>query len=541
MKVAAWPYRQAIYGCVRPLSSDAKAVAASRPSRPCGVCVAQLANRPQTLGLRHSNVKVLLKSVSVSASPAAQNQGAAAQDYQAEEQTPADDGGYQGLLASPPDLYPFHASPVAQPAPGLPAWVWIMVGIVLANVFGKLVNFVRRPREALTEMMFKQMAKSMNATQGMGGQQNPFFTPGSGFPGMAGAGSPPVDTYATPVAPDGPAPPFSTPRTGTATSEQAPAQPQQATTIPVEAQPAASPAAFDPAGLGSTASKGTTAAGAATAPWMTSEQGPVSQGTMAGGGFFSDVTRPSDKSATASDDDVEWLFTLLKDPQMRESLYPFLPEQMRDPQMLETVFANPVVREQLKTMFTPDMMAKMREFQGSVNDPQLKQQLEGMNISPDVLMQKLMQEPELMALLQKPNVMEAVMDMNKSPENMTKYMNDPEVMKVMMKMSELTMQAQGQAPAPPQGQGFQQTPPFMSQVPPQPPPVEVVPPPLQPTQQMTAEQPAQQAPASTTEETAVPEDQDSDSTTVPPSNSGGTNAVEATSSPQQAQAGTSSG
>lgn len=226
---------------------------------------------------------------------------------------------------------------------------------------------------------------------------------------------------------------------------------------------------------------------------------------------------------------------------MRESLYPFLPEQMRDPQMLETVFANPVVREQLKTMFTPDMMAKMREFQGSVNDPQLKQQLEGMNISPDVLMQKLMQEPELMALLQKPNVMEAVMDMNKSPENMTKYMNDPEVMKVMMKMSELTMQAQGQAPAPPQGQGFQQTPPFMSQVPPQPPPVEVVPPPLQPTQQMTAEQPAQQAPASTTEETAVPEDQDSDSTTVPPSNSGGTNAVEATSSPQQAQAGTSSG
>ena len=74
----------------------------------------------------------------------------------------------------------------------------------------------------------------------------------------------------------------------------------------------------------------------------------------------------------------------------------------------------------------------------------MKRQLETMNISPDVLMKKLMNEPEVVAMMQKPNVMQAVVDLQQNPANMSKYVNDPEVMQFMMKMNELTLQAQQQ-------------------------------------------------------------------------------------------------
>jgi len=71
--------------------------------------------------------------------------------------------------------------------------------------------------------------------------------------------------------------------------------------------------------------------------------------------------------------------------------------------------------------------------------------MEQMNVSPDILMQKLMGEPEIMQMMQKPNVMSAVMDLQQNPQNINKYMNDPEVMQFMMKMNELTLQAQMQS------------------------------------------------------------------------------------------------
>lgn len=66
-----------------------------------------------------------------------------------------------------------------------------------------------------------------------------------------------------------------------------------------------------------------------------------------------------------------------------------------------------------------------------------------------------------MSMMQKPKVMSAVMDLQQHPENMTKYMNDPEVMQFMMKMNELTLQVQNQGVAnqtpPPGAPSMQQT------------------------------------------------------------------------------------
>lgn len=104
----------------------------------------------------------------------------------------------------------------------------------------------------------------------------------------------------------------------------------------------------------------------------------------------------------------------------------------------------------------------------------MKNQLESLNVSPDVLMQKLMGEPEVMAMMQKPNVMAAVMDLQKDPANLSKYMNDPEVMQFMMKMNELTLQAQMQSqqktPGSPTPPPDMPTPPSDVTSPPMPPP-----------------------------------------------------------------------
>lgn len=58
-----------------------------------------------------------------------------------------------------------------------------------------------------------------------------------------------------------------------------------------------------------------------------------------------------------------------------------------------------------------------------------------------------MADPELFQLLNKPNVMSAVMDLQQNPDKVSQYMSDPEVMKVLMKMNELALSAQAESAA----------------------------------------------------------------------------------------------
>lgn len=63
-----------------------------------------------------------------------------------------------------------------------------------------------------------------------------------------------------------------------------------------------------------------------------------------------------------------------------------------------------------------------------------------------------MADPELFKLLNKPNVLSAVMDLQQHPDKLTTYMSDPEVMKVIMKMNELAMSVQAETGAQVQAQ-----------------------------------------------------------------------------------------
>ncbi|GMH43206.1 hypothetical protein BSKO_11128 [Bryopsis sp. KO-2023] len=363
----------------------------------------------------------------------------------------------ESVPAGPPE-YPIAPPPVVKADAGLPPWVWVMVGILLANVFNKVLDFVRRPKQVMSEMMMKQMANAMNSQMGGapgagGAPPNPFGFPP---PPAAGAQPPAFDTWASPAAAPPPPPPPTPP-------PAQPAAPKAASTAPAS-KSTSTPSGgasngsgsgfgggFDPAGISGAAS----ANGAATAEPQTSSSffEDVESGNSAQGGSGA----ASAGAATPDDSMVDSFFEAMKDPTMRESLYQYLPEGMRNPETMEMVMNNPMVRDQFKKMMAEKggLEGMQAAAAGAAGFPQadgeINKQLESMNIDPQVLVQKLMAEPDLWSLLQKPTVMNAVMDMQQNPNNVTKYMSDPEVMKVLMKMNELTFAAQAEAGGAPPG------------------------------------------------------------------------------------------
>lgn len=361
----------------------------------------------------------------------------------------------ESMPAGPPE-YPIAPPPVVQADSGLPPWVWVMVGVLLANVFNKVLDFVRRPKEVMSEMMMKQMANAMNSQMGggpgAGGPPPPF-----GFPTPPSAATPPppaFDTWASPAAPSTPPPPVTPPPTPPAAPTPTPA-----TSTPTVEATNGSGSGFDPAGLSGQQPVGASANGSAStepqpSPSFFEDVGGES-GKGASPGASAGAGAAASSAAAADDSVVDSFFDAMKDPSMRESLYQYLPEGMRNPETMEMVMNNPMVREQFKKMMAEKGGLEGMQAAGAAGFPagngEINKQLESMNIDPQVLVQKLMAEPDLWSLLQKPTVMNAVMDMQQNPNNVTKYMSDPEVMKVLMKMNELTFAAQAEAGGAPPG------------------------------------------------------------------------------------------
>jgi len=82
----------------------------------------------------------------------------------------------------------------------------------------------------------------------------------------------------------------------------------------------------------------------------------------------------------------------------------------------------------------------------SMDDPTVKAQFDAMGTNPQELMQKMMQDPELVAAMMKPNVSAALMDVSQNPMNMSKYAGDAEVMGVLNKMQAMVMGGMGTPP-----------------------------------------------------------------------------------------------
>ncbi|XP_028768846.1 protein TIC 40, chloroplastic [Neltuma alba] len=147
---------------------------------------------------------------------------------------------------------------------------------------------------------------------------------------------------------------------------------------------------------------------------------------------------------------VEALEKMMEDPSVQKMVYPYLPEEMRNPTTFKWMLQNPQYRQQLEEMLNnmsgsgewdSRMMDTLKNF--DLNSPEVKQQFDQIGLTPEEVVSKIMSNPDVAMAFQNPKVQAAIMDCSQNPLNITKYQNDKEVMDVFNKISELFPGATG--------------------------------------------------------------------------------------------------
>ncbi|KAF4357711.1 hypothetical protein F8388_025715 [Cannabis sativa] len=141
---------------------------------------------------------------------------------------------------------------------------------------------------------------------------------------------------------------------------------------------------------------------------------------------------------------VEALEKMMEDPTVQKMVYPYLPEEMRNPTTFKWMLQNPEYRSQLEDMLTNmsgnsdwdnRVMDSLKNF--DLSSPEVKQQFDQIGLSPEEVISKIMANPDVAMAFQNPRVQQAIMDCSQNPLSIAKYQNDKEVMDVFNKISEL--------------------------------------------------------------------------------------------------------
>ncbi|GFP81293.1 protein tic 40 chloroplastic [Phtheirospermum japonicum] len=147
---------------------------------------------------------------------------------------------------------------------------------------------------------------------------------------------------------------------------------------------------------------------------------------------------------------VEALEKMMEDPTVQKMVYPYLPEEMRNPTTFKWMLQNPQYRQQLQDMLnnmggSPEwdnrMMDSLKNF--DLSSPEIKQQFDQIGLTPEEVISKIMANPDVARAFQNPRVQAAIMDCSQNPMSIAKYQNDKEVMDVFNKISELFPGASG--------------------------------------------------------------------------------------------------
>ncbi|XP_042490556.1 protein TIC 40, chloroplastic isoform X2 [Macadamia integrifolia] len=141
---------------------------------------------------------------------------------------------------------------------------------------------------------------------------------------------------------------------------------------------------------------------------------------------------------------VEALEKMMEDPTVQKMVYPYLPEEMKNPATFKWMLQNPQYRQQLEEMLNNmggsdewdnQMMDSLKNF--DLSSPEVKQQFDQIGLTPEEVISKIMANPEVAMAFQNPRVQAAIMDCSQNPLSIAKYQNDKEVMDVFNKISEL--------------------------------------------------------------------------------------------------------
>lgn len=343
-----------------------------------------------------------------------------------------------------PQLSPPPSSTVGSPL------FWIGVGVGFSALFSVVAS---RLKKYAMQQAFKTMMGQMNT------QNNPFdsgaFSPGSPFP------------FPMPTPPGPAAPANSTSTQSQASSARTASQSTVTVDIPatkVEASPGPDINVKDEVEVKSEPKK---SAFVDVSPEETVQQNAferfkdvdasssfkeaaeASQNGAPPNQGFGDS--PGSQSARKSVLSVDALEKMMEDPTVQKMVYPYLPEEMRNPSTFKWMLQNPEYRQQLEEMLNnmggstewdSRMMDTLKNF--DLNSPDVKQQFDQIGLSPEEVISKIMANPDVAMAFQNPRVQAAIMDCSQNPMNIAKYQNDKEVMDVFNKISELFPGVSGQ-------------------------------------------------------------------------------------------------
>ncbi|KAI3870810.1 hypothetical protein MKX03_006794 [Papaver bracteatum] len=156
--------------------------------------------------------------------------------------------------------------------------------------------------------------------------------------------------------------------------------------------------------------------------------------------YYKEAPKSSGKSPMS----VEALEKMMEDPTVQKMVYPYLPEQMRNPETFKWMLQNPEYRQQLGDMLNNmgggtewdnRMMDSLKNF--DLSSPEVKEQFDQIGLTPEDVIAKIMANPDVAMAFQNPRVQQAIMDCSQNPLSIAKYQNDKEVMDVFNKISEL--------------------------------------------------------------------------------------------------------
>ena len=301
-----------------------------------------------------------------------------------DEASEASAGLDQSVAVSAPTAPEKQAPPPTSFWSSVPPLVWIGVGVLLGNVVGTALEFVKGGPQKMQEMAMQQMMKQMMKQAGGSPGASPFGGPGGmgGFPpmpGMPGMPGAPGSTGASPFgAGMGGFPPMP-PSSSAASPIDATASPAAPTEDKTKEQKTESPretvtpsevkegtqvsstkkksAFVDVDVKETTASSSTSSSGAENKGFFdanptTDAQAQQNEAASAMPPF----TPPPPPTGGAADSSFSSsMLDMLKDENMQKMLYPYLPEPMRNPQTFEWMLNDPTMRKQLEDMMQGQM------------------------------------------------------------------------------------------------------------------------------------------------------------------------------------------
>ncbi|MCD9637535.1 Protein TIC 40, chloroplastic [Datura stramonium] len=309
-----------------------------------------------------------------------------------------------GQQTSSVGVNPQFSAPSPSSQVGSPLF-WIGVGVGLSALFSW---------KYAMQQAFKTMMGQMNSQNSQ--FSNTAFSPGSPFPfpppplsGPASSSPPPptASTLSTPSASFAPQP--VTVDVSATKVEEPPAVNVKNDT---EAEKGPKKNAFVDISPDETFQKGafenykeSTETASVTVDQVT-QNGAASQSGF--GANTSDNTSSTGKSNPLLS--VDALEKMMEDPTVQKMVYPYLPEEMRNPTTFKWMLQNPQYRQQLQEMMNnmggnPEwdnrMMDSLKNF--DLSSPEIKQQFDQIGLTPEEVISKIMANPDVAMAFQNPS------------------------------------------------------------------------------------------------------------------------------------------